>query len=154
MMFTQLYRNQAVGKLGRVDGWEIELRQNIRQRTNVILVPMSNKNAVYPILLAHEIRYVGNDQIYAQHLIIGEHQPCIHNEDIFPILNGHHILADFAKPPKRHNAHRPVLRLTAARPLVLMYAQISANLPVGPLEQARTIDPSHRTTLVSRGESG
>ena len=44
-----------------------------------------------------QIFEIGDDVIDPQHVIIGEHQPGIHDQDLAVVFVGHHVLADLAQ---------------------------------------------------------
>ncbi len=96
-MLAQLDANQAERQLERVHWREIEPGQHIGQRADVILVTMGNKDAANAVQFIVQIGGVGDDQVDAKHLLIGKHQSRVDDDDIFAVLDGHHVLANLAQ---------------------------------------------------------
>ncbi len=51
-----------------------------------------------PSVALHQIVIVRNNEIDPEHIILREHNAGIDDEDIIPIFDDGHILADLAKP--------------------------------------------------------
>ncbi len=51
-------------------------------------------------ILFHQVMIIGNDEIDAQHVIFGEHDARIDDEDVILILKRRHVLADLAQTPE------------------------------------------------------
>ena len=60
---------------------------------------MCDHNPTDFIDLIHEITKIWDDVINTQHIVFREHDPSIDNEDVLPILDGHHVLSDFSQSP-------------------------------------------------------
>src|SRR3990172_2673869 len=52
-------------------------------------------------LLVPEIGDVGDDEIDAEHLLVGEHQAAVDDDDVVAVLEDEHVLADLAHPAER-----------------------------------------------------
>src|SRR5258706_2369178 len=93
----------------------------MRQRANVILMPVGNEEATNAVKLVCEVGDVGNDEINAQHLLIWEHQPGVDDDDVFAIFDRHHVLANLAQAAQWHDAYwtDPAVALGGAVALLL-----------------------------------
>jgi hypothetical protein len=52
------------------------------------------------VLVVLQIRDIGNHEIDAQHLLVGELESRIDDEQILPVLQDMHVLADLPRPPR------------------------------------------------------
>ena len=73
------------------------------QRADVILVAVGDDDGPDELFLVPQIAPVGDNVIHPQHVRLGEHDPCIHDQDIAAVFDAHHVLADFAQPSEGHN---------------------------------------------------
>ena len=62
-----------------------------------------------------EIGDVGDDEVDAEHLLVGEHQPAVDDDDVVAVLEHVHVLADLAHPAERDDAERLVVGWSASR---------------------------------------
>jgi hypothetical protein len=51
-----------------------------------------------------QIRHIGDDEIHAEHLLVGKHQPTIYDDNIVPVLVDAHVLADLAHSAQWNDA--------------------------------------------------
>ena len=49
------------------------------------------------------VRNIGDNQINAEHVVFGEHEPCINHNHFVAVTNDCHIFADFAKTAQRND---------------------------------------------------
>ena len=104
-VLTQLGVHQAECQLSAVDRG-VHFLQQIGQGAHVVLVPVGEDDAEHPLLVLHEVRVVGQDEVDAQHVVIGEHQAGVDHEQGFAILQDHHVLADGPQSPEGDDFER------------------------------------------------
>src|SRR5690606_30348064 len=84
-VFLQLAFEEADGKLGAVNGG-IDPGQHIGQGSNVVLVAVGQDKGPHPVLVFLQVGDIGNDQVDAKLLFVGEGNAAIDDQDIIPIL--------------------------------------------------------------------
>jgi len=94
----QLDLHQAAGQRRGVNRG-IDLLQQVRDGPGVVLMAVGKYDAAHPVALIQQILKVGDNVVDPQHIVFGEHQPRIYDEDVLPVLVGHHILTNFPKAP-------------------------------------------------------
>src|SRR5690242_10036746 len=67
----------------------------------MVLVAVGDDPAPDLVSLVQQVCDVGDDEVDAQHLVLGEHQAAVDEEDLLPALEGHHVLADLAQATER-----------------------------------------------------
>jgi hypothetical protein len=72
----------------------------------VVFVTVRDDDAAQLIALVAQIFPIGNDEVDAQHVVFGEHDAAIDQDDVLAVLEGRHVLADFAAPAERDDAQR------------------------------------------------
>ncbi len=77
----------------------------------MILVTVGDHDAADPIQLIQQILEVGDDVIDPQHVIFGEHQPGVYDQDVLAIFVDHHVLANFPETPQWDNLKFSVTHL-------------------------------------------
>ena len=108
LVLLDLVAKQAAGQGRRVDGDPRELRQDVGQAADVILVGVGDEERLDVSLALLEIGDVGHDQVDAEHLLVGEHQPAVDHDDFVAVFEDVHVLADLAHPAERDDAERRV----------------------------------------------
>ena len=73
-------------------------------RPGVIFVTMGDDDPPHLLLLIEQVAEIGDDVVDPQHVVFREHQPGVDDQDVFTILHGHHVLADFAQAPQGHQS--------------------------------------------------
>ncbi len=58
-----------------------------------------------------EVGDVGDDEVDAEHLLVGEHQAAVDDDDVVAVLEHVHVLADLADAAERDDAERLVWAL-------------------------------------------
>ena len=71
------------------------LAQQIGQRADVILVAVRHHDAAHVAGPLPQIAEVGDHHVDAPHVVLGEHDPRIDDQDVAAMLEEHHVLADF-----------------------------------------------------------
>ena len=52
-----------------------------------------------------QIGNIRDDEVDAEHILLGEHQPRVHNENLIIHTDGSHVLSDLAKTAKRYDLY-------------------------------------------------
>ena len=84
-----------MGEPGGVDR-DVQLGQNVRQRSDVVFVAVGYQDGPDALSVLHEVRYVGDGEIDPGHILLGEEHPGVDDDNVLAVLQGHHVLADFA----------------------------------------------------------
>ena len=93
-VLLELQVHQGQRQLGAVQG-RGHLAQNIRRCADMILMPVGEQVAADVLLLGHQIAHIGDHQINAQHILLGEDAAAVHHNDIVLVFEDRHVLADF-----------------------------------------------------------
>ena len=106
LVLLDLVAEQAAGEGAGVDRHARELGQHVRQAADVVLVGVGDEEGpdVGAVLL--EVGDVGDDEVDAEHLLVGEHEPAVDDDDVVAVLEHVHVLADLAHPAERDDAER------------------------------------------------
>src|SRR5260370_6512273 len=59
---------------------------------------VGDEDGANAVELVGEVRDVGDHQIHAEHLFVGERQLGVNGDDVAVVLDGHAVLADLAQP--------------------------------------------------------
>ena len=108
LVLLELDRNQTVRKLRAVDRRQLPAlqskpREHVRQPPGVVFVTMRDQDPAQlfdPIL---DITDVGDHQIDAEHLLIGEHEARVHDDHVLGQLKNHHVLAYLPEASQRND---------------------------------------------------
>src|SRR3990172_8160529 len=52
------------------------------------------------VSLLEKVSEIGDDVIDPQHVVLGEHDTGVDDQDVLSVLDGHHVLADLPQPPE------------------------------------------------------
>ena len=86
-----------------------ELGQDVRQAADVVLVGVGDEERLDVGAALLEVGDVGDDEVDAEHLLVGEHQSAVDDDDLVAVLEDVHVLADLAHPAERDDAERLVV---------------------------------------------
>ena len=67
----------------------------------MVFVSVRNEDGTDPILVLHEICDVRDAEVNARHVLFGEKQPRVDDDDILIEFQSHHVLADFTQAAER-----------------------------------------------------
>ena len=101
-MLLELVLDDAQGQAGGVDG-HVQLLQNVGDGTDVILVAVGDDHAPEPVLIVDQIGKVGDDEIHAVHILVGEGHAAVNDDHILAILQDGAVLADLIQTAQRDN---------------------------------------------------
>ena len=91
---------QADRELGPVDG-HLQIAQEIRQSPGVVLVTVGQDDAVDPVGPLPEVGELGQDQVHAGHVGVGEHDPAVEDDDAAVDLDAGAVAADLPEPSEK-----------------------------------------------------
>ena len=111
-VLLQLVAQKAQREPGGVDG-HIDLLEQIGNGTDVVLVAVGDEQAADLILVLHDKGEVGDHQIHAEHIAVGENRTAVHNEHIPLALVDGEVLADLAQTAQGVQMYRGQLGLAA-----------------------------------------
>ena len=109
LVLLDLVAEQAARQGRGVDGHARELGQDVRQRADVVLVGVGDEERLDVGAALLEVGDVGDDEVDAEHLLVGEHQSAVDDDDLVAVLEDVHVLADLAHPAERDDAERLVV---------------------------------------------
>ena len=110
LVLLDLVAQQAAGQRRGVDRHARELRQDVRQAADVVLVRVRDEEGLDLLAALLEVGHVGHDEVDAEHLLVGEHQAAVDDHDLVAVLEDVHVLADLAHPTERDDAQDRVGR--------------------------------------------
>ena len=80
-MLLELGLDKSERKPRPVNG-DIELLQGVREATDVVFVPMAQKDSEHVLLTVDEIRDIWQDQVDAEHVLLWKHQAGIDDDNV------------------------------------------------------------------------
>ena len=83
----------------------------------MVLVRVREDDPAHLRLVLAQVRDVGDDEVDAEHLLVGEHEAGVDDDDVVALLDGEHVLADLADAAKWNDAQR-VSQRASSDPLV------------------------------------
>src|SRR5439155_1160748 len=101
LVLAELGADEAVRELRAVDRDLDELAKHVRQRADVVLVRVRHEKAADPRLSRPQVGDVGDDEIDAQHLFVGEHEAGVDDDDVVARFDRQHVLPDLADTTER-----------------------------------------------------
>ena len=108
LVLLDLVAEQAARQRAGVDRHARELGQDVRQGADVVLVGVGDEERPDLVAALLEVGDVGDDEVDAEHLLVGEHQPAVDDDDVVAVLEDVHVLADLPHPAERDDAERRV----------------------------------------------
>ena len=93
----------AEGEARRVD-LQLELAEQVRQRADVVLVAVRQHHGLDLVRVLAQVLEVGQDQVDAGHLGLGERQAGVQHQDAAVHLEGGHVAADLADAAEEDEA--------------------------------------------------
>ena len=102
-VLLQLEADQTVGQ-GRAVDRRVGGLEDVGDGPDVILMAVGNEEAAQLLLTVDEIGDVGDDQIDAVHIVLGEAQTAVHDDHIVAVFEHGHILPDLIQPAERDDA--------------------------------------------------
>ena len=109
LVLLDLVAEQAARQGRGVDRHARELGQHVRQRADVVLVGVGDEERLDVGAALLEVGDVGDDEVDAEHLLVGEHQAAVDDDDLVAVFEDVHVLADLAHPAERDDSERLVV---------------------------------------------
>ncbi len=103
-VFLQLQLDEPRRQAGAVHR-HIHLLENIGDGPDMVLVTMGDEKPPDSRPVLYQIGHVGDHQINAVHVPIGESHTAVHHNDLAAVFINRHILADLVKAAKRNDFH-------------------------------------------------
>ena len=101
----ELSIHQPKGQHGAINR-QIDPLEQIRQRADVILMPMSKHNSTNLICVAFYKCKVWQHQIYSEHIVIGERHPAVDDHHVpFTFIQGE-VFSDLIQTAQKVNSNR------------------------------------------------
>ena len=98
----ELTLDKAKRQLAREDGHlVVEVLQQIRKRTGVVLVAMSDDDAAELFLVLQNVGVIREYQIDTGLRVVGEHEASVDEHHVVAALEDRHVLADAVKAAER-----------------------------------------------------
>ena len=108
LVLLDLVAEQAAGERRGVDRARPGTRQDVRQAADVVLVGVGDEERLDVGLALLQVGDVGDDEVDPEHLLVGEHQAAVDDDDVVAVLEHVHVLADLADPAERDDPERSV----------------------------------------------
>jgi len=103
VLLLKVMAYQGAGEVGRIDvGDGADLEQE-GDAADVVLMAVRQEHAPDLLLILDEIGAVRDHQIHAVHVVLGEAQAAVDDDDVLAVLEYRHVLADLVKTAKRDN---------------------------------------------------
>ncbi len=96
-VLAQLVAQKPEGQRGSIDGHR-EAGQHVRQRADVILMPVGQDDAPDAADAVLQPADVRDHEVDAEHLLLRKHQPGVDDHDVVAVRDRHHVSPDLAKP--------------------------------------------------------
>ena len=84
---------------------EAQFAQQVLQRADVVLVAVGGDDALDAVGVLAQPREVGQDEIDAVHVGVGEHQPAVDQQHLALLLDGHAVAADLTETAEEDDAN-------------------------------------------------
>ena len=101
--FAKFLLNQAERKRRTVHG-NRKSGQQVREPARMILVPVGEDDASNPLALRQQVGRVRENQVNSQHLLLGEHEAGVNDQDVLGSLEEGHVHPDLTQPPQGDDA--------------------------------------------------
>ena len=95
-VFPEFHLNQSLGQ-PRGEYGNVQLRQDVWQSAGVVFVAVGNQDSLDALAVLGEVGDVGDDEVHPQHVLLGEQNPGVDDDNVAIVLQGHHVPAYFAE---------------------------------------------------------
>ena len=99
-VLAQLVLDETERQPAAVDR-RIDFGKDVGQRADMVFVAVGQEEAEDFLLALRQVGHIRQHQVDAEHLLFGEHQAGIDDDDVFVVLQGHHVASDLAQSPER-----------------------------------------------------
>ena len=102
-MLLELVLNDLESQPSAVNG-RIYGAQNVRNGADVVLVTVGQHHTADLVPVLFEISDIGNDEIDTEHILVGESDAAVDDNNIVTVLNGGNILSDLTDAAEGYDA--------------------------------------------------
>ena len=81
-----------------------EVAAEVGEGAHVVLVAVREEHGAQLFGVGVEVGVVGNDEVDAEHLLVGEHEPDVDDDDVVAVLEQHHVAPDLTEAAERDDA--------------------------------------------------
>ncbi len=106
----QALAHQRQRELRAVDR-HVQIAQNIRQRADVIFVPVRQHDGAHHVAVLLQVGDVGNDDVNAEQFGFREHHPGIDHHNVVSGAQSQHVHAELAKSAERNCPQRRLAQM-------------------------------------------
>ena len=99
-VLLQLRLDQPQREPGPVDG-DVELLEDKWKAADMVFMPVAEEDAEHVAAPVEQIRDVREDEVDAEHVLLGKHQARVDDEDLLLPFEGPHVDADLAEAAER-----------------------------------------------------
>ena len=99
-VFLELRLDQAQ-RQARAEDRDVQLLQGEGKAADVVLVAVGQEDSEHLAVFLQEVRDIGQDQVDAQHVLLGKHQPGVDDQDLLLPLERPHVDPDLAQTAER-----------------------------------------------------
>ena len=83
---------------------DVQLLQKIRDTADVVLVAVREHDAANLVRVADKIGKIRHDKVDPQHIVVGEAESAVDDEDAVAVFEHREVLADFIEAAERDDA--------------------------------------------------
>ena len=98
--FVDSVPGQSDGQ-GRTEDGGPQVAQQVGQPAGVVLVPVGEDDAIHALGVLAQVGEVGQHEVHAGHLEVGEHDPAVEDEDATVDLDAGAVASDLAQSTKK-----------------------------------------------------
>ena len=102
VVLLELILDNPHSKLGGINGY-VDIAEHIRQRADVVFVPMGNHKSLYLLNVVFQISYIRDDQINSEHVILRKRKTAVYNNNTVFVFKGSNVHTNLLKASKRNN---------------------------------------------------
>ena len=104
----ELVPHHAEGELRPVER-SGDFREDEGKPPDMVFVAVGDDDAHDLLFSLFKIGDVGDDEVNAEHLVVGEHEPAVHDENRIVVLEGKHVFPHFPQAAQGYIPQLPVL---------------------------------------------
>ncbi len=92
----------------------VQIAENVRHGADMILMRVREQNRFHLLLALLQVGDVGDYDVHAEKLGLGEHQPGIDDDDFIAAAQGHHVHPELAEPAERDSPNRRITQFVSS----------------------------------------
>ena len=94
VVFFEFPFNEAAYQFRCVHG-HVYFIEQVGQAADMVFVTMGNDDSSYFVPVFNQVTHVRDDEVDAEHIVIGEGQTGIDDDNVVSVLDNRHVFADF-----------------------------------------------------------